>query len=402
MFYCGIDIAKRTHCASVIDQSGTRIGAAVSFPNTREGCEKVVALFEKHVIAKEDLVIGMEATGHYWMSVYDFFSGNGYNAKVINPIQSDIMRKLLIQPIKNDTKDSVVIAEVMRFGKYSSTDLAEESYIALRQLSRYRTALSDEISDSKRRVIGLLDQVFPEYENEFSDVFGASSKEVLQNYATPGELVEVPLEELSKLINTASQGRLGEERASEKARCLKSDAADSFGISLAQDAFSFEIKLVMQTIEFLQGQLAELDTKIATLLKETGTYITSITGIGPVLGAAILGEIGDINRFEGPENLVAYGGLKCSHSDSGEFQSTQNHMTKRGSPYLRRAIWLAATVAANHDPTLSAYYQSLKARGKHHLVAINAVARKMCNIIFVILKENRPYEKLPPKRTESA
>jgi transposase len=398
MFYCGIDIAKHTHCASVINESGKRIGSAVSFSNTKEGCEKIVALFEKHAIAKDNLVIGMEATGHYWLSVYTFFAGNGYDTKVINPIQSDIMRKMSIQPMKNDAKDSVVIADVMRFGKYSSSELADEKYVALRQLSRYRSGLVQEIGDSKRRVIALLDQVFPEYAKEFSDVFGATSQEILQNYSTPEELAKVPLKKLAKLLEKASRGRFSQG----KAESLKSLAKNSFGISIANNAFSFEIKLLMQTIEFLTNQLSELESEISRLLKETQTFITSIVGIGPVLGAAILGEIGDINRFAEAENLVSYAGLKCRHNDSGEFRSSQNHMTKRGSPYLRRAIWLAATVAANHDPTLSAYYQSLKARGKHHLVAINAVARKMCNIIFIILKENRPYEKFPPKQTKAA
>jgi transposase len=402
MFYCGIDISKNTHCASVIDQAGKRIGSAVSFSNTKEGCEKVVALFEKHGIAKENVVVGMEATGHYWLSVYTFFAGSGYDTKVINPIQSDIMRKLYIQPIKNDAKDSFVIAQLLRHGEYSSTELADEKYIAIRQLSRYRVALTEEIGNSKRRVIALLDQVFPEYAKEFSNIFGASSQEILQNYSTPEELEKVSLGKLSRLINKASKGRLGEDRAAAKAQYLKSAAAHSFGISTAQNAFSFEIKLLMQNIQFLQNQLCELDSEIARLMEAAKSHITTIVGIGNTLGAAILGEIGDINRFSQPSNFVSYAGLKCRHSDSGEFRSSQNHMSKRGSPYLRRAIWLAATVAANHDPTLSAYYQSLRARGKHHLVAINAVARKMCNIIFVILKENRPYEKLPPNRAKSA
>jgi transposase len=398
IFYCGIDIAKNKHCASVINERGKQIGSAVSFSNTQEGCEKVVALFDKHGIVKDDLVIGMEATGHYWLSVYTFFAGNGYDTKVINPIQSDIMRKMSIQPIKNDARDSVVIAEVMRFGKYSSSEIADEKYVALRQLSRYRAGLVQEISDAKRRVVALLDQVFPEYDKAFTNIFGTTSKEILRNYATPEEFEAVSVKKLSKILNKASRGRFGDG----KAASLKTIAKNSFGISVANKAFSFEIKMLMQTIEFLANQLSDLERELACLLSETKSFITSITGIGPVLGAAILGEIGDINRFAAAENLVSYAGLKCRHNDSGEFKSSQNHITKRGSPYLRRAVWLAATVAVRYDSTLSAYYQSLRARGKHHLVAINAVARKMCNIIFVILKENRPYEKVPPIRGKSA
>ena len=124
--------------------------------------------------------------------------------------------------------------------------------------------------------------------------------------------------------------------------------------------------------------------------------ITSITGIGPVLGAVILGEIGDISRFEAAAKVVAYAGIDASVSQSGEFQSTSNRMSKRGSPYLRRALYQAATVAAFHDPELIAFYQKKRAEGKHHSVCIGAVARKLCYIIFTILKENRPYIKRQP------
>jgi len=128
-----------------------------------------------------------------------------------------------------------------------------------------------------------------------------------------------------------------------------------------------------------------------------GSYITTISGIGDTLGAIIVSEIGDIHRFDAPSKLVAFAGLDVKVNQSGEFSSTRNKISKRGSPNLRRAIWLAAGRAAFCDPILSQYYQSLRARNKHHLTAIGAVARKMCNIIFVILKENRPYESQPPK-----
>ena len=122
-----------------------------------------------------------------------------------------------------------------------------------------------------------------------------------------------------------------------------------------------------------------------------------ISGIGETIGAATIGEIGDIERFDTPGKLVAFAGLDASVHQSGEFSGTKGGISKRGSPYLRRAIWMAASRAAFCDPILSNYYQGLKERGKHHLTAVSAVARKMCNIIFTILKENRPYEVNPPK-----
>ncbi len=393
MFYCGIDIAKHKHEASFIDSDGKALIDSISFSNTKEGCEKITAVFEKLDVSVYDVVIGMEATGHYWLSVYTFFLELGFSVKVINPIQSEAFRKMYIRQTKNDSVDSFIIAQIMRFGEYSSSGLAEENIIALRQLSRYRLALVDACSDCKRRVIALLDQVFPEYDSFFSDTFGKTSEEILLSCPTPEELLEVSTRKLTNILNKASHGRFGKEKAQE----LKAAAKGTFGVAFAKDAFSFQIKQLMEQIVFLENQLSELEEQIANLLHETNQYITTISGIGDTIGAIIVSEIGDINRFDRPNQLVAYAGLDVTVKQSGEFSGTRNRISKRGSPYLRRAIWLAAQRAAFCDPVLSEYYQSLRVRGKHHLTAIGGVARKMCNIIFVILKENRPYHPLPPK-----
>lgn len=397
MFYCGIDIAKYKHEASVIDINGKALIDSISFANDKQGCEKILAVFEKIEIVPSDVIIGMEATGHYWLSVYTFFLDLGYTVKVINPIQSEAFRKMYIRQTKNDSKDSYIISQIMRFGEYSATSLSEENIIALRQLSRYRLALVDACGDCKRRVIALLDQVFPEYDKLFSDTFVSSSTELLLNCPTPEDMLSISTRKLTNILNKASRGRFGKEKAEE----LKSAAKDTFGIAFAKDAFSFQIKQLMQQIVFLENQLCELEEKISNLLHETNQYITTISGIGDVLGAIIVSEIGDINRFERPNQLVAFAGLDVTVKQSGEFSGTKNKISKRGSPYLRRAIWLAANRAAFCDPILSEYYQSLKARGKHHLTAVGAVARKLCNIIFVILKENRPYLPTPPKNPQN-
>jgi transposase len=393
MFYAGIDIAKRKHEASVIDADGKALLDSISFSNTKEGCEKLLALFERLSVAKDNVLIGMEATGHYWLSVHAFLLELGYNVKVINPIQSEAFRKMYIRQTKNDSRDSFIIAQIMRFGQFSATNLSEEGMVALRQLSRYRLALVDSCGDCKRRVIALLDQVFPEYDSLFSDTFGVASKEVLLKYPTPEDMLSVSTRKLTTLLNKASHGRFGEE----KAKHLKSVAAGTFGIAFAKDAFAFQIKQLIEQMLFLENQIAELEKKISTLLEQIGSFITTIPGIGNTLGAIIISEIGDIHRFDAPGKLVAFAGLDVKVNQSGEFIGTRTKISKRGSPYLRRAIWLAASRAAFCDPILSEYYQALRARGKHHLTAIGAVARKLCNIIFVILRDNRAYLPTPPK-----
>lgn len=394
MFYLGIDIAKHNHEATIIDSDGKALLDSISFTNTQTGCEKLILLFERFDITKDNVVIGMEATGHYWLSVHAFFIEFGYDVKVINPIQSEAFRKMYIRQTKNDSKDSFIIAQIMRFGEYSSTTLSDENIIALRNLSRFRLALVDNCGDCKRRIIALLDQVFPEYDNLFSDTFGVTSSEILLKYPTPEDMMTVSTKKLTLLLNKSSRGRFGEN----KAKQIKNIAKNSFGVSFAKDAFAFEIKQLMTQLLFIEKQIEELEQQISVLLHQTNQVITTISGIGDTLGAIIVSEIGDIHRFEAPGQLVAFAGLDVKVNQSGEFTGTKNKISKRGSPYLRRAIWLAASRAAFCDPTLSEYYQTLKARGKHHLTAIGAVARKMCNIIFVIMRDNRPYEPLPPKK----
>lgn len=391
MFYVGIDIAKHNHEASIINSDGMLLCESISFTNSQKGCEKVIAMLERFSATKDNSVIGMEATGHYWLSVYSYLLELGYDLKVINPIQSDAFRKMYIRQTKNDSKDSFVIAQIMRFGEFSTTSLSDENIMALRQLSRYRLALVDECSDWKRKVICLLDQVFPEYASLFSDTFGVTSKEILLKYPTPEDMLMVSSKKLTALLTKVSRGRFNIEKTNEIKHCAK----NSFGVKFAKDAFSFQIKQMISQIIFIENQLEDLEKEISKLLIETSPIITSIIGIGEVLGAIIVGEIGDISRFDSAPKLVAFAGLDVKVYQSGQFLGTQNKISKRGSPYLRRAIWTAANRAAFSDPVLSKYYRSLRARGKHHLTAIGAVARKMCNIIFAVLRDNKPYVPMP-------
>ena len=391
MFYIGIDIAKHNHEASIIDSTGSLLCESISFSNSQKGCEKLIALLERFSVCIDNCIIGMEATGHYWLSVYSYLIELGFDLKVINPIQSDAFRKMYIRQTKNDSKDSFVIAQIMRFGQFSSSSLSDENVMALRQLSRYRLFLVDDCSDFKRKVICLLDQVFPEYSKLFSDTFGVTSKELLLKYPTPDEMLSVSTTKLSNFISKCSHGRHGRLKAEE----IQNTAKNSFGVKFATNAFSFQIKQMIEQIKFIENQLKELEKEITELLWQTNQVITTIPGIGNVLGAIIIGEIGDISRFNAAPKLVAYAGLDVRVSQSGQFVGTQMKISKKGSPYLRRAIWMAATVAAFSDPVLSEYYQSLRARGKHHLTAVGAVARKLCNIIFAVLRDNKPYKPMP-------
>lgn len=387
MFFIGIDIAKNTHEASIIDSFGKLVSESISFPNSVKGFEKLKNYISYFDIDCDNSIIGMEATGHYWLSLYSALIDFGFNVVVINPIQSDAFRKMYIRQTKNDSVDSFIIAQIMRFGEFSESSFSNEDTFALRNLSRYRFSLVDECSDWKRKLVAILDQVFPEYSTLFSDIYGVTSKELLSKYPLPEDMLSISTSSLAELLSKCSKGRFGMDKAKE----IKEVASNSFGIKFALKSFSFQIKQIINQISFLEEQIKEIEVEISSLISEMCPVITTITGIGYVLGAAIFSEIGDISRFEKASQLVAYAGLDVAVKQSGEFVGTQTKISKRGSPYLRRAIWLAAIVAAFKDPALSNYYQTLRNRGKANGTAVGAVARKLTNIIFAVLRDNKAY-----------
>ena len=145
-------------------------------------------------------------------------------------------------------------------------------------------------------------------------------------------------------------------------------------------------------MNFLDKQIEALDIEIMKYYKQFDCYLHTIPGIGIIGAATILAEIGDISRFKNSSALVAFAGIDPTVRQSGEFNSTHNHMSKRGSPYLRHAIFLAATTCSFHNSPLNAYYKKKRDQGKHHLTATGAVARKLTTIIYAVLRDSKPYE----------
>lgn len=388
MLFVGIDIGKNNHVASMMDEKGKVVFKAFSFSNTTDGGNALFSKLSSFSSDPSDFEIGMEATGHYWLSVYSFLFEKSFLLHVINPIQTDGWRKgTEIRKRKNDTIDSVLIADLIRYGQFVETRLADEDLFSLRTLTRFRTYLVESISDLKRKVVCILDQVFPEYQSIFSNIFGRTSKEILLQFPSPIDFENISSETLAKLLAQLSRQKVGATKAEQ----LKAAASSSFGITFAQNSFTFQLKALIEQISFIENQVKETETEISRIMEKLKSPITTITGIGNVTGAAIISEIGDISKFDSPRKLVAFAGIDASVTQSGEFEATHNVMSKRGSPYLRKAIFQSALIASFKDPVLSAYYQKKRSEGKHHLTCVGAVSRKMCNIIYAVLKNNEPY-----------
>ena len=387
MYIVGIDIGKNHHEASIVSPEGKQIGRSLRFATTHKGADSLMSFIFKN-IGNSPCVFGMEATGHYWYPIYSFIKAKGYTIYVINPIQSDSLRKMYIRQTKNDSIDSFLIAEVIRFGQFGTTSMADENILAMRQLCRYRDSVISSRTEIKLRIGTIMEQIFPEYEKQFSSLWVSTSMGILEKYLTPENIENAPIDELFEIIKDKSHNRL--TRA--KAISIKEAAADTFGIKIAQDAFSFQLKQLIDRMNFLDKQIEALDCQILEYYEKFDCYLHTIPGIGIIGAATILAEIGDISRFKNSSSLIAFAGIDPTVRQSGEFNSTHNHMSKRGSPYLRHAIFLAATTCSFHNSPLNAYYKKKRDQGKHHLTATGAVARKLTTVIYAVLRDSKPYE----------
>ena len=387
MYIVGIDIGKNHHEASIVSPEGKQIGRSLRFATTHKGADSLMSFIFKN-IGNSPCVFDMEATGHYWYPIYSFLKAKGYTIYVINPIQSDSLRKMYIRQTKNDSIDSFLIAEVIRFGQFGTTSMADENILAMRQLCRYRDSVISSRTEIKLRIGTIMEQIFPEYEKQFSSLWVSTSMGILEKYLTPENIENAPIDELFEIIKDKSHNRL--TRA--KAISIKEAAADTFGIKIAQDAFSFQLKQLIDRMNFLDKQIEALDCQILEYFEKFDCYLHTIPGIGIIGAATILAEIGDISRFKNSSSLIAFAGIDPTVRQSGEFNSTHNHMSKRGSPYLRHAIFLAATTCSFHNSPLNAYYKKKRDQGKHHLTATGAVARKLTTVIYAVLRDSKPYE----------
>ena len=405
MFYGGIDVAKHRHEICIQDESGNTV-LQMHVDNSKKGLDKLLRALDKLDIAANGIEFCLEATGHYWLALFCHLDELSYPVHVINPIQSDALRNLYVRKTKTDTKDAVLLADLLRMGHTSKTDLASETTLKLQTLSRTRFDFVRQVGGLKNQVLAILDRIFPEYAHCFSNVFIQTSKELLKEYPEPEELAAVDLSELARFLNQHSRGRLGLERAEQ----IQSLARGTFGIRLALDAFTLQLKLLVEQIEFIEEQVKIIEEAINQVMeklrpKDSTDYrhvLETVPGIGPVLAAAIIGEVGDIHRFPNARSLVAYAGLDATVRSSGLFEGTRNRMSKRGSPVLRHSLWLAAVSARRFNPELKSYYELKRSQGKHSNVATGAVARRLAHLIYTLWKNNRPfnpdYQWSPPGR----
>jgi len=384
MLYVGIDIASEKHDCCIMAQSKAVLDE-FTFPNNAQG----FSLLAKRIASFDDsgkVRIGLEATGIYGEDLSAFLRQKGFELCTFNPL---IVKKrqsaTTLRKTKTDKTDAKFLASLAAREDFQPDPPISYHNSELKSLSRARFHFVQKRSAEKNRAKGLIASLFPEFTALFSDMFGSAACAVLEKFPSAKDIAGCSTARLAKLLSAASRGRLGLARAEE----LRSAAKASIGVYSAAKAL--ELQLLLEEISLKTAHIKRLEAEIQKELDRSGSTITSIPGIGPVLGAAILGEVGNIRRFSTAAKLTAYAGLEPSIYESGKFAASSGTMVKRGSPYLRYALIMAARCASHHDSVFGAYMQKKLAEGKHYSVAAAHVAKKLIRVLFSILKNNSSY-----------
>ena len=359
---------------------------------------------------KTDVVCVMESTAHYHRIVYQYLVRNNFSVIVINPLQSGGTKNLQIRKIKDDKTDAKRLAYMFYLGVLKSAGIMNSSiYDSLKDLTRQHSELSTERLKYSNKLIGLLDQCFPEYHKVFSSVRTKSSISILEKYPTPSLILNAKKDALRRTMAEGSRHKKTSEYTRRKTEALILAAKNSREIMIERESFAPLISLIAATLHRLSDSISLLEKQILELaysdvyFAESVNLLTTIPGIGQYSAITLLAEIGDIDRFSKPKQLVAFCGLDSATRQSGTFTQSNNHISKRGSPYIRNVLAVCTHVAVHPciagkpgNPVLAAYYAE-KRQNKPANVALCASMHKMVNYIYAVLRDRKPYEIRSPE-----
>lgn len=390
MIYVGIDIASEKHDCCILGEHNKKL-ESFSFSNTRDGFISLLAACKKYA-EPEQTKIGLESTGIYGDNLRDFLRRNGYEIRTFNPllikksIQATALRKT-----KTDKSDASFLASYLARELPDPDPQISYHISELKSLTRARFSVVGACSKAKTQLKALLVQVFPEFHTAFSDVFGVAAIAILRKYPTAKKLSAAKKTAVAKILSEASRHRLGEE----KAAMLIDLAKNSVGCH--SETKALEMQYYLDQIELNTAYIRRYEAAIREIMNEIDSPITTIPGIGLVLGAMILAELGDVTRFATPEKVLAFAGLDPSIYQSGKYTPASGTMVKRGSPQLRWALLMAARSTIVHNPNIAIYYQKKLSEGKHYNVICSHIAKKLVRILYSLLKKNTPYSLLYPQ-----
>ena len=389
MIYVGIDVAKDKHDCFITNSDGEVLFKAFTIANNLTGFTELYQKIESVMEDVSKVKVGLEATGHYSYNLLGYLIDKGLPTYAINPLHTNLYRKSLsLRQTKTDKVDARTIASMLmsdvNLKSYSDTSYHNEE---LKSLTRYRFDKVKERAKLKSSVSRLVCILFPELEKLVPTLHMASVYALLSEFPGAKQVANVHLTRLTNLLTKASKGRYGKETAI----TFRDAARTSIGSNMP--AKSLELKHTIKLIRELTSEIDEIENEIKIIMDEIHSPILSIPGINYRMGAMIIAEIGDFNRFDSPDKILAYAGFSPSTYQSGQLDGAYSHMEKRGSRYLRYALYNAAKYVCHVDSTFAEYLAKKRAEGKHYNVAISHAIKKLVRVIYHLEKTNQQYIK---------
>ena len=389
MIYVGIDVAKDKHDCFIVNSGGTVLFKVFTITNNLDGFNNLYQKIESVMKDVTKVKVGLEANGHYSYNLLGYLIDKGLTTFVINPLHTNLYRKSLsLRQTKTDKVDARTIASMLmsdvNLKSYSNISYHNEE---LKSLTRYRFNKVEERSKLKSSVSRLVCILFPELEKLVPKLHMASVYAMLSEFPSAKHLADAHLTRLTGLLSVSSMGRYGKE----KAITFREAARTSIGSNMP--AKSLELKHTIKLIQELTTEIDEIEKEIKIIMDKINPSILSILGINYRMGAMIIAEIGDFSRFDSPDKILAYSGFSPSTYQSGQLDGACSRIEKRGSRYLRYALYNAAKYVCHWYPTFAEYLAKKRAKGKHYNVAISHAVKKLVRVIYYLEKTKQRYVK---------
>ena len=387
MICVGIDVAKDKHDCFILSSEGEILADVFTIPNNAEGFDKLLHKIRSCTRPQDKIKIGLEATGHYSYNILGFLLDKGLPTYVINPLHTNLYRKSLsLRKTKTDRVDARTIATMLMSDVNLKPYAGETNYTEeLKSLTRYRFDKARERSKLKTSVSRLVTILFPELEKLVPTLHMSSIYALLVEFPGAKQIAGAHLTRLTNLLTEASHGRYKRDMAI----AIRDSARASIGATMP--AKSLELKYTVRAIRELTEEINEIEAAIEIIMGKLQSPITTIPGIGTQMAASIIAEVGDFSRFDSPDKVLAFSGMSPSTYQSGQLMNCYAHMEKRGSKYLRYALYQAAQHACQWDPTFEAYLAKKRAEGKHYNVALSHAVKKLVRLIYAMEKSRQPY-----------
>ncbi|MFC1566266.1 IS110 family transposase [bacterium] len=396
MFYLGIDIAKSSARYVLLDNDGEKAHKAFTLRNSNDDFEKLLSFLKKFNLDHQNLLIGIEATGIWWENIFSFLTQNNFKIVLLNPHQTKKFREALRLKAKTDDIDAFVIAGLLRSNQFSASFIPEENIQTLRETTKLRYQLMQNLKNYERQVFSLLGLIFPEYEKSpLKNPFSISAISIFKAFPTAKHLADAKPKQIEKIVRSIKGNTLNIDRIQE----LINIAKKSIYSGRAKISRGMNLNILLAQIQQLFKSIAQLDSEIDSILSPNndddlnfpGANLLTIPGVGPKTVAAILSAVGiDGKTFKSVTQFIGHIGFYPQIYQSGETKR-DNKISKQGPSYLRHALYISAVACLRHNPEFKNLYNKKCSQGKKPKQALICVAKKIAELCLSMLKSGEVY-----------